>query len=377
MSKAFDNVDHNGLFAKLEKKGFKGLALALLQSYNSNGLLYVGIREYVVGTSPKNHHSNTFKWNQGVPQGSLLGPYMFLVTMDDLPEFVLDELEAIFSKESIMSLYADDINHSISHKELQVLSEMGQKSIELVKTWCNSNSLKLNQSKTSLIHFHSSYVTPNQSPEILIDGQRIEESDSVSFLGLKINSTLSWNDHVDHVCKKMRCGVYALGSLRDTLSIDVLRMVYFAHVFSHLRNNIIFWGHSSDMQRVFVLQKRALRTICRKNPRESCRPLFEQLKILTVPCVYILECNMFVKKYSELFDKNEEVHSHDTRSKSDLRVLRHSSSLFSKSPQYRLRMLYNKLPQEIKIVKDIYEFKSQVSSLLLKSNYYTVNEFFA
>ena len=86
---------------------------------------------------------------------------------------------------------------------------------------------------------------------------------------------------------------------------------------------------------------------------------------------------MFVKKYSELFDKNEEVHSHDTRSKSDLRVLRHSSSLFSKSPQYRLRMLYNKLPQEIKIVKDIYEFKSQVSSLLLKSNYYTVNEFFA
>ena len=123
MSKAYDNVYHEGLFNKLEAKGFRGTALALLKSYNVDRLLYVCIREYRTNESPRSHFSNTIKWNQGVPQGSLLGPYMFLVVMDDLPTFVQQQLGTIFEKDSVMSLYADDINHTMCHKELDVLSD--------------------------------------------------------------------------------------------------------------------------------------------------------------------------------------------------------------------------------------------------------------
>ena len=200
-------------------------------------------------------------------------------------------------------------------------------------------------------------------------------SESTSFLGLNINATLNWKDHVEFIGKKIRSGVYAIGCLRDKVSKEVLRMVYFAHVYSHIRNNIIFWGHSSEMQRVFILQKRALRTIVRKSPRESCRPLFQELNVLTVPGVYIYEAVTFVKKHLELFSKNCDVHNYETRSRADLRVLKHTSSLFSKSPQYRLGMLYNKLPHDIKNEENLDTFKAKVLGLLLKLNCYAVSEF--
>ena len=190
-----------------------------------------------------------------------------------------------------------------------------------------------------------------------------------------MNATLHWRDHVAFICSKIKSGVYALGCLRDKVSKDVLRMVYYAHIYSHVRNNIIFWGHSPEMQRVFILQKRALRTILRKSPRDTCRPVFQDLKMLTVPSVYIYECVIFVHKHKDMFTKNEDVHNYGTRSKSDLRVPQHSSALFAKSPQYRLGTLFNKLPQAIKQEQDLTTFKSQVLGLLLKLNCYAVSEF--
>jgi hypothetical protein len=76
-----------------------------------------------------------------------------------------------------------------------------------------------------------------------------------------LNHNLNWSGHVDHLCKRISSGIFALGRLRDDSSRSSLKIVYYAHIYSHIRNSNIFWGHSSTANRIFVLQKRALRVI--------------------------------------------------------------------------------------------------------------------
>ena len=191
-----------------------------------------------------------------------------------------------------------------------------------------------------------------------------------------MNKHLDWPNHIDFICKKIRSGIFVLGRLRDEVSISVLRMIYFAHVYSHIKNNIIFWGSCTYANRVFVLQKRSLRVMLRVPPTNSCYNIFKELGILTVHGIYVMDCIMFVSKNLDLFAKNSDTHGLNTRYRNNLSVFQHSKSIFEKSPKYRMVHIYNKLPKNIKEITIVSKFKKAVFKYLLNLNLYSLSDYF-
>ena len=154
-----------------------------------------------------------------------------------------------------------------------------------------------------------------------------------------------------------------------------MKLVYYAHVYSHIKSNIIFWGHCSSANRIFILQKRAIRILYGVPARHSCVTLFTNLGVLTMPSIYIYECAMFVKKNPMLFKRNCDTHSYPTRNSNMLCVFQHSKSCFEKSPVYRLVHIFNKLPNNIKNIESIPVFKKKLFRFLLQLNLYRVSDF--
>ena len=310
-----------------------------------------------------------------------MGPILFLLLINVLPEDITNELFSKFNNvdniTSLVACYADDISHVLSHKSLYAITEICNSAIDIVVKLVNEKSLILNQSKTNFLYFNSIHNRfAHQEPILRISNTNLESPDVVSFLGLKINKHLDWQNEVDFLSTKIRKGIYALGRLRDEVSLPVLRTVYFSHVYCHIKNNIIFWGHCSAANRIFILQKFAIRTIFRVPKRTSCVNLFTELGILTVPGIYIYESCMFVKNNLNLFEINQDVHSYNTRNRNKLRVIQHSKSFMEKGPKYRLIHIYNKLPSEVKNLQNINMFKKRLFALLLESNLYKIQEYF-
>ena len=295
--------------------------------------------------------------------------------MNDLPDYVNNALLPLFADQTLLSVYADDINVVAGDKNFDKLINICSQALEVINSWSSENGLKLNAAKTGCIMFHPPTAPPNFIPELFIEDVKIENLNVATFLGLRVNSTLNWGDQLNHVCNKTMKGIFVLGSLRDNVSINVLKVVYHAHIVSHLRNLILFWGHSTEAQRAFILQKRAIRTIYKVNRLTSCVPLFQKLQVLTLPCIYIVECSVFVKNHSNLFSKNSDFHSHNTRSCSNFRNLSHTKAMFAKSPQYRFIQIFNALPVHIKKIDNIVLFKSELKKYLLTKNYYSISDF--
>lgn len=377
-SKAFDMVVHDILFQKLSSLGVNGVPLKLIKSYLLNRQYYVQISHTNSLGNICSYTSKVKEWNLGVPQGGIFGPYGFLVMINDLPDYLMVKLLNVFKNnyDSLISIYADDVNLILSQKNLDVLKNICNEAISITQEWCTKNKLILNESKTNFVQFHSAHSRVTTVKIDLKHGNNpIQNTVSNIFLGLRLNEYLDWTNQVDHICSKIRSGIYILGKLKNEVSFSVLRTVYFSHVYSHIRNNVIFWGHCSYANRVFLLQKRAIRTIYNVSKITSCSSLFTDFSVLTFPSVYILECILFVKRHLDLFEVNSDVHDYNTRSSVNLRTIKHRKTFLEKGPKYRLIHLYNKLPLDIKKIENFKGFKKSLYAYLFNLNLYSVHDF--
>ena len=153
-------------------------------------------------------------------------------------------------------------------------------------------------------------------------------TNSTKFLGTYIDSRLTWELHIDHVCKLLNKAYFAILQLKDTIAQTGLLSVYYALAYSHLSLNILTWGCSSHLQRVFVSQKRLLRLIFNLNNRESCKELFKKHNIFTVPSIYIYKCLVFARTNLYTFSTSAENHFYNTRHKDLLSIPVHKTSHF-------------------------------------------------
>ena len=141
---------------------------------------------------------------------------------------------------------------------------------------------------------------------------------STNFLGLTLDNTLSWKTHIDQLSPKLNSACYVIRSLRSVISTKNLRKIYFSYVHSIIAYGVIFWGNSPYSNDIFRLQKRAIRIIMNAINRVSCCKLFKKFNILPLHSQYIFSLLFFVVKNIEEFISNSEVHSINTRHKSDL-----------------------------------------------------------
>lgn len=219
-------------------------------------------------------HSKIKIINQGVPQGSILGPLLFCIYINDLPDCL----------DSKVILYADDTTISISHKSLTTLINLFNKELANVVQWCRLNNLILNPLKTQFMVFKTSQKMLPFIPQVSIDHHFIPASDCVCFLGIKLDPYLKFTNHILYVKQKTAFGIRTLIKSRPFFSLEALLSLYFAFVHSHISYGITSWGntYNSHLSSVQHIQNQAIRIITYSSFYSNATPLLQANCILTV-----------------------------------------------------------------------------------------------
>lgn len=239
-----------------------------------------------------------------------------------------------------------------------------------------TNKLKLNSCKTTYLKFTYSYNLNRMTTIINACDSSVSESHSVNFLGVHLDSHLNWSKQVDAICGKLSSANYLLWVLQSYLPSEALLMVYFGVVLPYISYGIEFWGGAARVltERVFVLQKKALRTIFKLKPTESCRQVFKDNKILTLYSLHVMRSILLFRGQATEFKQNSEIHSHNTRSRQDIHLYRNKLVRSDSDPFRRGAFYFNKLPSHIKGMQS-FVFKRNLKLYLIGKNLYSMNEF--
>lgn len=213
------------------------------------------------------------------------------------------------------------------------------------------------------------------SIDLTISNAGINRVTNVKFLGLHLHENLDWEMHACKLVKELSAKCYQLRSLRGTLDMATLRTVYFAHAASRMRYCIALWGCSRHADDVFKAQKRIIRAMTGAFPLDSCRPLFKRLRILPVCCLYILDVLVYAFGNRHRYSFNQDMHSHNTRCRGNIRLPFPTCEKFRASPEYVGSSLLNGLPLQMRNCETVKQFKKQLLSLLTNECFYSIDEF--
>ena len=172
-------------------------------------------------------------------------------------------------------------------------------SINLTK-WFQENSLSLNVSKTYFLQFSNKNQKNFETP-ITLHRKFITKANHIKFWGLTINDSMSWKTHIDAILPKLSSACFAIRSVKPYVSFLTLKAIYYAYFHAIMLYGVIFWGQSPDSLKVFLLHKRVIRTMMGCGGSESCRRLFVELGILTLPSQYTFCLLLFVVKNKNYF----------------------------------------------------------------------------
>ena len=314
LRKAFDTVNHEILLRKLEHYGIRGSALHWFNSYLTNRKQYV----YVNGESSLMENINC-----GVPQGSVLGPLLFLIYINDLPNI---------SSVLQFYLFADDTNIYYEADSLNKVERVINNELKKLYTWLIVNRLSLNIDKTNFLIFHPYNKPVKQSITIKINKKAISEKDHIKYLGVILDATLTWKTHIDKICKSISRTIGLMYKIRPYVNHKILKTLYHSLIYPHLIYAIEVWGSAdiTHLNHILVLQKRVVRMIYYLDKRQpdysfpSAEPLFHELNFLKVYDIFKLKVSKFIynclnklnpTNFHSWFKLTLQTHRYNTRSK--------------------------------------------------------------
>lgn len=273
-----------------------------------------------------------------------------------------------------MTLFADDVSIVVQEKDTQNYENEINQVFEDVNLWLANNNLKVNLIKTKFMEFYAPQGKP-RNVNINYNGHAIECVSSIRFLGVILDCHTNWKDHTETLIDKLNKFIFALRRLSQLSSQKTALLAFNGHVMSNLRYGLILWGNCSNMQKVFLLQKKCIRAICGVHQTEPCRPLFNKLKVMTLPSLYIYEISLFVKYNIGLFRNKASTTIYQSRNGTDLCYPFHSKTAFFASNVLCMSIkIFNNLPVQIRD-SDMPEFKYKLYKFCLDKCYYRIDEY--
>ena len=283
LSRAFDCVNVPLLMEKLELYGVRGTAFSWLFSFLSEREQYVSLASQNQGVC----NSSTLAVEVGVPQGSVLGPFLFITYINDLIQSI--------DPNWTVALFADDSSFVVSTKndEMEGVCNAG---LAVLFNWFGNNFLHLNISKTTYMRFHTAQYQGNLDISIKVGDSSISRSATTKFLGLILDENLNWKKQCEVLSARLSSLCFMMRNLKTVLSQAQLLNVYNAYVSSRLHYGICFWGASSASKIIFTTQKRVVRCMLGMKPTDSCRGTFKFLGIPSLTGVLSMRfANMFLR----------------------------------------------------------------------------------
>ena len=359
LKKAFDTVDHQILCRKLESYGVLHKELAWFGSYLSNRVQYCRVNGV---------DSQIENIDIGVPQGSCLGPLLFLVSINDLPRAV---------KNSTISMYADDTSLCFKSKDLSRLNEELNEDLSCLDAWLINNKLSLNVAKTQSMLVSTKVKRKNldrssQHLQVKINGTELEVVSKIKYLGVLLDNCLDWKDQVQAVSLKVSRGLGILKHAKKFLPFSALTSLYTSIVEPHFRYSCSVWGcaGTTEINWLQKLQNRAARIVTNSSFDTPSNKLIEKLGWKTINKLIDIESKTIVfKSLNELappylrsiFRKNSQSTSYRLRNTStDLRLPKIGIENGKKSFSFRGAKLWNSLSANCKQAASLSTFKEHI-----------------
>ena len=317
-SKAFDTVPHDLLLRKLNFYGIRGIVNEWFSDYLSD-------RSHV--TEIEGAKSTPAKVIMGVPQGSVLGPILFLLFVNDLPNFS-DILTSI--------LFADDANIYIQGPDPSELIIIANSELFNLYKWCIANRISMNSLKTLFLLFGN--VPPKSLPVLTIKSgisyEVIKRAKNVKFLGIFYEENMSFKAHINHLVQRLSRTSSLIYQLKEFLPSFVLKTIYNAHVASLLNYCNVIWSGASEttLLPLIRLTKRIIRNITHSHFLAHTKPLFREAGILNLDLLRQYNLALYFVKYKLYNEDNlQRHHTYNTRFKSVLRIPEYHTRLYRQS----------------------------------------------
>lgn len=404
ISCAFDCCILDILILILESMGVRGLPLQWLKSFLYDRYQYVEIMGHITrdnfkhvkgAKTVKNNHNffiknrqvwGTFKSSfrktkKGVPQGSILGPLLYLIYVNHILLAITQNFPNNLARthrtlsltiELLIRLiraymYCDDTSIVVATENLEGSLQFLQEVIRFISDMFGDIGLVLNHNKTNNINFSTKSLPV----------QKMNTVNHCRFLGIELDNKLNWKPHILLLKDKLNSAAFVIRRFSKLGNKELAILAYNSLFQSRISYAIEVWGSCSDQlfQTIFKIQKRVIRSIKGLRIRDSCRDAFKELQIMTLPSIYVYQTLLYAKSIfdSNGFALNENSHNYNTRGKKDLSVPICKTELAKKAPVNVANRFFRCLPNDLKPI-EIKFLKMILKNHFKNSPFYTISD---
>ena len=360
LSKAFDSIEHEILLLKLERVGIRGNANRLMQEYLFNRRQFVQYDD--IKSQPRSIR-------HGVPQGSCLSSLLYLIYVNDC--FHLD-------LNGYIQMYADDTILIYSCDSLNQLQMMMQTDLLKLNEWMYNNSLSLNASKTTYMIFKRTSRTQLEIPPIYVNDVEIRRTERAKYLGLTIDDQLNWKAHVENLLNTLSPYLFIFKRTRYAIPRSTRLALYYSHFHSHMTYMISLWGYGNktQLQQLQIMQNKVIRNLFWQEYHRgivNTASIYRMNNILQVEQLIKYDSNLMIYKIKNNYIRNnmelrtfEHQHSYHTRNRTNFILPNTRLDILRNSMFARGLSEYNSLPQDVKDMQRVQDFKRNMKNMILE-----------